>query len=206
MASWAKHRRGDTRAALKTVNRGLEIDPEHVGCLSRRGYYLRWLGEWQRSEKTLRACLRLDPENAYTHTNLGWTLWSKAHAKARNDVIFVACRPELGEALEHFREGLRLSPDWDWPRTGAMSILLLRRKVIFRVAIGIFALIAIVALLAGWERPPPGQSVNRRGQTSEPLDRPIGVVLIAGAAVTAGLAQGPLYALLRWQPGLGTRC
>ncbi len=81
--AWVQGLRHDRRAALATCEQGLKIDPEHVTCLNYQGHFLRWLGNIKQSEITLRTALRLAPDYFYTHANLGWTLWSKAHARAR---------------------------------------------------------------------------------------------------------------------------
>jgi tetratricopeptide (TPR) repeat protein len=191
--SWAQHRRGDTQTALETVNRGLEIDPEHVGCLNYRGSYLRQLGDWKRSEKTVRAALALDPENAYTHANLGWTLWSKARARANNNVLFVACRPELREALTHFQEALRLSPDWDWPRTGVADVLRARCTMFFRVFILVLGLVFCAVLISQW---PPSETRGGVSVRTEPSPV-LGVVLVVVGVVTLAVAKGPPYVLMQ---------
>ena len=68
----AQYRRGDKNAALDSANQGLEIDPQHVNCLNSRGQYLRALGKLEGFWKSLFArVLKLEPENAFTHANLG---------------------------------------------------------------------------------------------------------------------------------------
>ena len=139
--AWLQFQRGDRRGALATADEGLAIDPEHVTCLNRRGYFLRWMGDWKGSEVALRSALALGPEDAYTHTNLAWTLWNKTFALARIGGFFqpwaASRRPELSEALGHFREALRLDPASDWARTGVAEVLLTRNRAIFRPLVAV---------------------------------------------------------------------
>jgi tetratricopeptide (TPR) repeat protein len=198
--SWIQFQRGDRRGAVATVDQGLAIDPEHVGCLNRRGYYLRWLGYWKESEAPLRAALKADPENAYTHTNLAWTLWSKAHGRVGNPgPIFqpwlVAWRAELREARRHFIEALRLDPTSDWARTGAAETLLIRWKAPIQSLMLLAVLTTALLGIANHTDPP----VAAGAAASSPPDLPlIGLLLLLCGGVLVIFANGPLYVAMYW--------
>ncbi|HVS36294.1 MAG TPA: tetratricopeptide repeat protein [Gemmataceae bacterium] len=168
--SWIQFQRGDKYGALATSEQGLAIDPQHVGCLNRHGYYLRWLGLWRASEEPLRAALKLEPENAYTHTNLGWTLWSKAHA----------LKASLKESLSHFQEALRLDPTSDWAKAGVADILLRRtRRVILPLFVVLVALIILSAAVSA-------------GHGS------IGSLMLMFGLFCIASSAGPAYLVMHW--------
>jgi tetratricopeptide (TPR) repeat protein len=95
-------------AALESVERGLQIDPEHVGCNNLRAVALVKLGRRTEAGATIDGSLAKDPDNAITHANKGWALLHDARHK---------------EALEHFREALRLDPNNEWAREGIIEAL-----------------------------------------------------------------------------------
>ncbi len=188
--AWLQFQRGDRRGALATADEGLAIDPQHVTCLNRRGYFLRWMGDWKGSEVALRSALALGPEDAYTHTNLAWTLWNKTFALARIGGFFQpwagSRRPELGEALGHFREALRLDPGSDSARTGVAEVLLTRGRAAFRMLVAVVGTAVVVALFfASYVQPPADSNVI------------VGLVLSALGVLTIAFADGPVYLLMR---------
>ena len=188
--AWLQFQRGDRRGALDTADEGLAIDPEHVTCLNRRGYFLRWMGDWKGSEVAVRSALALGPEDAYTHTNLAWTLWNKTFALARIGGFFqswaASRRPELGEALGHFREALRLDPTSDWARTGVAEVLLTRNRAIFRMLVAVVGAAVVGALLlTSYAQPPADSGVI------------MGLFLAALGVLTVAFADGPAYLMMR---------
>jgi len=201
--AWLQFQRGDRRGALATADEGLAIDPQHVTCLNRRGLFLNQLGNWQPSEVALRSALALAPEHAYTHANLGWTLWTKAHSLAGNPRPLrqpwaVFTRPELREAMDHFREALRLSPGWDWARTGLEEILLTRRKAVLRLFLSL-VVIGAGLLLRLYMGPELSAGAGARPGPAPSFDDPVfwGLFLVLFGAVTIVLSNGPVYLLMR---------
>ncbi len=193
--SWVQYQRGDRQGALAPAERGLAIDPRHVGCLNRRGYYLRWMGRWHGSEESLRAALQLDPDNAYTHTSLAWTLWSKAHGRAGGTVLqlwTVSWRP-LRESWRHFREALRLDPASDWARAGLADILLRRARSILLplLAALIFTTMWLVSAAADAPR-----SADRGAPPPDPLLT--GRLLLMFGFITLLFSGGPACMVVRW--------
>lgn len=100
--------------ALDAAERGLQIDAEHVDCANLRALALVQLGRRGEAGQALDAALAKDPENSLTHANLGWT-----HLHA--------ARPR--EALESFREALRLDPTNEWARAGIVEALKARNPI-----------------------------------------------------------------------------
>jgi Flp pilus assembly protein TadD len=101
-------------AALEAAERGLELDPEHVGCTNLRAIALVKLGRKAEAGATIDSALSRNPANSLTHANQGWTLLERGDSK---------------KALEHFREALRLNPENEWARRGIVEALKARNLV-----------------------------------------------------------------------------
>jgi tetratricopeptide (TPR) repeat protein len=95
-------------AALEAAERGLECDPEHLECLNMRALAQRQLGMNAAAAETMRDALARDPNDELAHANQGWALLEEGRAS---------------EALTHFREALRLSPDLEYARLGILEAL-----------------------------------------------------------------------------------
>lgn len=109
----------DWRGMLRAAEQGLSLDPRSTGCANLRGLALLGLGRKKEAEAALEGVLAQDPEDALSHTNQGWTKLE------RND-------PK--QALEHFREALRIDPDHEYARFGMVEALKARNPV-YRVLI-----------------------------------------------------------------------
>ena len=94
--------------AIKAAEKGLQIEPEHPGCANLRALSLGALGRSDEAAAVMTAVLALDPDDAFGLTNRGWLMLRQS-------------RPQ--EALESFREALRLDPTLDWARTGIIEAL-----------------------------------------------------------------------------------
>lgn len=103
--------------ALADADAGLEIDPEHVGCLNLRAQALVMTKDRAAAAATLGQALEHHPENASLHANTGWAALERG-------------QPE--EAMQHFREALRLEPNLEWARRGIVEAMK-ARSVIYRV-------------------------------------------------------------------------
>jgi tetratricopeptide (TPR) repeat protein len=86
----------------------LALDPEDTTAINLRAFALRQMGRGEVSRAELHDALRVAPEDATTHANLGWN-----HLSAGN----------RDEAMRHFREALRLDPELDWARHGVVETL-----------------------------------------------------------------------------------
>lgn len=94
--------------ALESAERGLALEPEHIGCANLRAIALVRLGRRLEAEDTLSTALSHDPNNALSHANVGWTM-----LEAR----------KYEQAMDHFRESLRLDAECEWARMGIVETL-----------------------------------------------------------------------------------
>ncbi|MDB6023683.1 MAG: hypothetical protein JWQ04_3540 [Pedosphaera sp.] len=121
-------------AALEAAERGLEHDPEHVGCTNLRAIALVKLGRKAEAGATIDTALGKNPENSLTHANQGWTLLERGDPK---------------KALEHFRESLRLDPENEWARQGIVEALK-ARNIIYAMMLRYFLWMAKLRNSAQW--------------------------------------------------------
>jgi len=103
-----RFQRGQWEAALRAAETGLRYDPTHVDCLGLRGRCLARLGRRADATDSLQQALRHDSADAGTHADAGW-------------VALEAGKPK--QALEHFREALRLQPTSEYAREGLVEAL-----------------------------------------------------------------------------------
>ena len=89
--------------ALDTSNSGLALDPNNITCLNARSIALNKLKRIDEAFKTMDSTLAHDPDNEVTHTVVGWNLLERGNHK---------------KALHHFREALRIDPDFENARSG----------------------------------------------------------------------------------------
>lgn len=101
-------------AALEAAERGLQFDPEHVGCANLRAIALVKLGRHADAASTIEGALGKNPDSSITHANKGWALLHEGDHK---------------KALEHFREALRLDPSNEWARQGIVEALKARHFI-----------------------------------------------------------------------------
>jgi tetratricopeptide (TPR) repeat protein len=98
----------DFTSALDFAEAALESDPEHVEALNYRTLCLTKLGRKEETHYAVLETLAASPDNAYTHTNVGWS------------------KLELGDhqaAKQHFAEALRLDPTYEYARDGMLEAL-----------------------------------------------------------------------------------
>jgi tetratricopeptide (TPR) repeat protein len=98
----------DFAGALARANEGLALDAEDIGCLNARARALNKLGQTDDAISTMQHSLAADPENDFTHTNIGWNLLAKGRHK---------------QAATHFKESLRLNPGSQSARDGMKEAL-----------------------------------------------------------------------------------
>jgi tetratricopeptide (TPR) repeat protein len=98
----------DYQGALEKAAEGLALDPENQVCLNLRSHAMFSLGNKVAAFADLHEALEHNPENAYTHANLGWK-WLEAgdHRKS----------------LEHFRESLKIDPNQQWAKNGMVQAM-----------------------------------------------------------------------------------
>ncbi|MBA2112977.1 hypothetical protein HOV93_01230 [Planctomycetes bacterium FF15] len=112
----------DWEGASRAAEMTLSYDPDDTEALNIRALALRSQGKAGASEEELKRSLQIDAEDATAHANLGWTYLQKG---------------DLHKAETHFREALRINPELDWARQGALETL--KAKVpIYRWILGYF--------------------------------------------------------------------
>jgi tetratricopeptide (TPR) repeat protein len=82
--------------ALEYANEGLNADPENTACLNYRTICLTKLNRKEELLSSIEETLAQNPEDAYTHANVGWS-----KLETRN----------FAEAKAHFMEALKINPD-----------------------------------------------------------------------------------------------
>jgi tetratricopeptide (TPR) repeat protein len=92
--------------ALQYANDGLALDASNITCLNSRTTALFKLDKKDDAYTTIKEALHQDPENDTTHANIGWGLLEKGDHK---------------QALEHFREALRLNPHSEYAKAGLVE-------------------------------------------------------------------------------------
>lgn len=93
---------------------GLRLDPEDQDCLNIRSAALTNMGRGAEAAVAIEAALKQNPMNATAHANSGWT-----SLRAR----------QYKEALEHFKEALRIDPEHEWAKEGLVEALKARNPI-----------------------------------------------------------------------------
>ncbi len=96
------------KAVLKIAEHGLQIDPLDASFHNFRGLALVKLNRTQEAELSQKTALGLEPDNAFSYANQGWTLLEQGQNRA---------------ALEYFREALRLEPEYVLAKVGLAQAL-----------------------------------------------------------------------------------
>jgi tetratricopeptide (TPR) repeat protein/WD40 repeat protein len=128
-AGIANERTGNYPAAVKSYERGLEVEPDNVELLNGMGFSLFQQGKSEEAVQALEKALALDPQHWKAHNNmalasidLGELEMAEAHYRESvaiepqpaiyNDLGFVLERQGLGEeAVEMYRKSLELDPE-----------------------------------------------------------------------------------------------
>lgn len=109
--------------ALEKANEGLAIDPENISCLNIRSRTLNKLKRTDEAIDTMENSLSKDPDNEYTHVTVGWNYLEKGDHKKAN---------------HHFREALRIDPNYESARIGLKESLksnFLPYKLVFQFSL-----------------------------------------------------------------------
>lgn len=110
------------QAVLDASLEGLKFEPDHAGCNNLRTMALTELGDAQAAIATADSALARDPDDEYAHASKGWAL---LHERKPN------------EALEHFREALRLNPNFSYAQQGIIEALK-ARNIVYRWMLAYF--------------------------------------------------------------------
>jgi len=173
------------QAALEAADEGLAIDPEHVNCTNLRVMALVKLGRKTDAGDAVQTALEINPDDALTHANQGWTLIEQGqHVKA----------------MEHFREALRIDPNLEWARFGIVEALK-ARHFIYRIMLSYFLWMMKLSGRAQWGIIIGGyvgfrilQSVARDQPAVAPWIMPFLILYVVFAVMT--WVASPLFNLL----------
>jgi len=94
--------------ALTSAEQGMAIQPDNASCRNLRSMALIKLNRKQEAIWTTEGTLQSHPNDALTHANQGW-----AYLHQKN----------YRQAMEHFREALRINPNLEWARQGMLTAL-----------------------------------------------------------------------------------
>lgn len=122
------------QAALDASSEGLQYDAEHAGCNNLRSMALTKLGRQQESIATVDQSLARDSDDEMAHANKGWALLHEGKP-----------RP----ALEHFREAVRLDPNYEYAQQGIVEALKARNPI-YRWMLAYFLWMARLDNRARW--------------------------------------------------------
>jgi tetratricopeptide (TPR) repeat protein len=95
-------------AALDKANEGLAVDAENITCLNARSIALNKLKRTEAAIATMQDALAQDPDNAVTHSTVGWNYLEKGKHR---------------EAQKHFMEALRIHPNSNNAKQGLKESL-----------------------------------------------------------------------------------
>jgi tetratricopeptide (TPR) repeat protein len=179
---------GRWQDALEAAEEGLALDAEDVACNNLRAMALIKLGRRDEAGTTLHDTLSRDPGNAWTHANQGWALLHENQPR---------------EALEHFREALRLEPQLEFARAGIVEAMK-ARFFLYRLMLRFFlwmnchgARFQWAIILGGYIGYRLLLSYLRANPALEPLALPL-IILYVTFASLSWLADPLFYLLLRF--------
>jgi tetratricopeptide (TPR) repeat protein len=121
-------------AALEQANEGLKLDADHIGCANARGMALVSLGRKAEAANENEGVLARDPDDAFSHSNRGWTALHQGDPR---------------KALEHFREALRLDPNLEFAKVGTVEALK-ARYLIYRLMLRWFLWMSRMGAKGQW--------------------------------------------------------
>ncbi|MDC0934855.1 tetratricopeptide repeat protein [Pirellulales bacterium] len=122
------------QAALDATLVGLQQDAEHAGCNNLRSLALTQLGRADEAVATVDENLARNPDDQYAHANKGYALLHQGQPR---------------QALEHFREALRLDPNLRQAQAGIVEALQARNPI-YRWILGYFLWMSRLSDRAKW--------------------------------------------------------
>lgn len=99
---------GKFKEALESANEGLQINAEDTACLNCRTTALFKLKRKNEAIETINEALSIDPEDYHTHSNYGWHYLERGKHQ---------------EANTHFKEALRINPNYNYAKEGYKASL-----------------------------------------------------------------------------------
>jgi tetratricopeptide (TPR) repeat protein len=125
---------GQWQAALDAAVEGLSYDAEHAQCGHLRTMALTKLGRQSEAVASVDEALGRIPDDAFSHANKGWALLHQSQPR---------------DALEHFREALRISPTMEYAQQGIVESLKARNPL-YRWILAYFLWMARLSNGARW--------------------------------------------------------
>jgi tetratricopeptide (TPR) repeat protein len=119
---------------LDAALEGLAHNAEHAACSHLRTMALTNLNRKEEALASVDASLARDPDNALAHCNKGWALLHQGQPR---------------QALEHFREALRLEPNFEYARLGMVEALKAHNPI-YRWMLAYFLWMARLSSGARW--------------------------------------------------------
>jgi Tfp pilus assembly protein PilF len=93
-------------AAEQSARRALALDADNSGAANQLAQALRLQNKQAENDAHLAGMLARDPDDAFTHANAGWSALNRGEHRV---------------AETHFREALRIDPDFDYAREGLLN-------------------------------------------------------------------------------------
>jgi tetratricopeptide (TPR) repeat protein len=163
------------QAAYDACLEGLSHDAEHKACNHLRTMALTKLDRQSEAVASVDVSLQRDPDDAMAHTNKGWAL---LHQRKHR------------EALEHFREALRIDPTYEYAKAGIVEALKARNPV-YRWMLAYFLWMARLSNRARWAVILGGyfgmkvlQSVGNANRAWQPWITPLIIAYVVFALLT----------------------
>lgn len=110
------------KECLAAAEEGLAWDSNHEVCVNMRAIALVKLGRRDEAGQSIEAALQHNPDDPLSHANQGWTLLHQGQPL---------------KAVEHFREALRLEPNFEWARQGIVEAMK-ARNFLYRWVLSFF--------------------------------------------------------------------
>jgi tetratricopeptide (TPR) repeat protein len=120
--------------AFDAATEGLALDADHQACNHLRSMALTKLGRQSEAVASTDELLSRDADNPMAHTNKGWALLHQGKPR---------------QALEHFREALRIAPTYEYARQGIVEALKARNPI-YRWILAYFLWMARLSDAARW--------------------------------------------------------
>jgi tetratricopeptide (TPR) repeat protein len=122
------------QATLDSALEGLKYDPENEACGHLQTMALTKLGRQREAVASVDQLLSRAPDDAMAHTNKGWALLHQGKPR---------------EALEHFREALRIDPSYRYAQSGIVEALKARNPL-YRWILAYFLWMSRLSSQARW--------------------------------------------------------
>jgi tetratricopeptide (TPR) repeat protein len=122
------------QACYDAAMEGLAHEPDNDGCNHLRTMALSKLGRQSEAVASVDAMLQREPDDAMAHANKGWALLHQSKPR---------------DALEHFREALRIDPTSAYAQQGIVEALKARNPI-YRWMLAYFLWMARLSNRARW--------------------------------------------------------